>query len=99
MYVKLPKGFPILSAAEDAPPLGLVNGHSETSSTVTGSSALIYMYLELLKVYLMRIVCEQMLQCIKELSLLKKSDDFFLSPAGRAGDYKTHSVRVFVCYY
>ena len=21
-----------------------------------------------------------------------------LSPAGRAGDYKTHSVRVFVCY-
>ena len=25
-------------------------------------------------------------------------DICLLSPAGRAGDYKTHSVRVFVCY-
>ena len=24
---------------------------------------------------------------------------FFLSPAGRAGDYKTHSVRVCVCVF
>ena len=33
-----------------------------------------------------------------ELDEPQHDPDPFLSPAGRAGDYKTHSVRVFVCY-